>query len=489
MKSAAESAMREVVGETPIAQALSEGRGKIETDTQALLQGILNAYGAGIEVTQLQLLKVDPPAPVIDAFRDVQRALADRERLRNEAESYRNDIIPRARGDAVRIKQEAEAYRQEIIARAQGDADRFLSVYNAFKAAQDVTLAAALPRDDGRDPEEQQQGDHRQIRRGRERRASLSAAACSGQSWVRQCGASGQHRRRQLGRRTAASAERRRRRQPFRPCGVNEEAMVNRRMLTVLAVVLVVAGIFTMSSLFIVDQTEEALVLQFGQPRRVIRDPGLQVKRPFIENVIFYDNRLLDFEPPPEEVIVSDQKRLVVDTYTRYRIIDPLLFYQTVSTEAAVRARLNAMVSGSLRRVLGNVTLSALLSHQRSAIMGQIRDEVSAQGKSFGINVIDVRIRRADLPEENSQAIFARMKSEREQQAAQYRGEGAEAAQTVRANAERERTVHPRRSAAAAPRRCAATAMRRASRSMPAPLGRTRSSLPSTARCRPIATR
>jgi membrane protease subunit HflK len=140
VKSAAESAMREVIGETPIAQALSEGRGKIETDTQGLLQGILNAYGAGIEVTQLQLLKVDPPAPVIDAFRDVQRALADRERLRNEAEAYRNDIIPRARGDGVRIKQEAEAYRQEIVARAQGDADRFLSVYHAFAASQDVTL-------------------------------------------------------------------------------------------------------------------------------------------------------------------------------------------------------------------------------------------------------------------------------------------------------------------------------------------------------------
>jgi membrane protease subunit HflK len=139
VKSAAESAMREVVGETPIAQALSEGRGKIETDTHHLLQGILDSYGAGIEVTQLQLLKVDPPAPVIDAFRDVQRALADRERLRNEAEAYRNDIIPRARGDSVRIKQEAEAYRQEIIARAQGDADRFISVYHAFKAAQDVT--------------------------------------------------------------------------------------------------------------------------------------------------------------------------------------------------------------------------------------------------------------------------------------------------------------------------------------------------------------
>src|SRR5215813_3550946 len=140
VKSAAESAMREVIGETPIAQALAEGRGKIETDTQSLLQGILNAYGAGIEVTQLQLLRVDPPGPVIDAFRDVQRALADRERLRNEAEAYRNDIVPRARGDASRIKQEAQAYRQEIVARSQGDADRFLSVYHAFKAAEDVTL-------------------------------------------------------------------------------------------------------------------------------------------------------------------------------------------------------------------------------------------------------------------------------------------------------------------------------------------------------------
>jgi membrane protease subunit HflK len=140
VKSAAESAMREVIGETPIAQALAEGRGKIETDTHNLLQGILDLYRAGIGVTQLQLLKVDPPGPVIDAFRDVQRALADRERLRNEAEAYRNDVIPRARGDAVRITQEAEAYRQEIIARAQGDADRFISVYRAFKAAQDVTI-------------------------------------------------------------------------------------------------------------------------------------------------------------------------------------------------------------------------------------------------------------------------------------------------------------------------------------------------------------
>ncbi len=216
---------------------------------------------------------------------------------------------------------------------------------------------------------------------------------------------------------------------------------MSRRALFAVAVVLVVGGILAMSSLFIVDQTEQALVLQFGQPLRVIRAPGLWVKKPFIQNVLIYDKRLLDFEPPPEEVIGADQKRLIVDTYARYRITNPLLFYQTVATEAVVRARLGALVSGSLRQVIGNVTLSALLSPERATIMREIRDEVAGQAKSFGIDVVDVRIRRADLPPQNSEAIFARMRSERQQQAALYRGEGAQAAKTVRANADRERTV------------------------------------------------
>jgi membrane protease subunit HflC len=216
---------------------------------------------------------------------------------------------------------------------------------------------------------------------------------------------------------------------------------MSRRILAVLGIILIAAGVLASSSLFIVDQTEQALVLQLGEVRRVIRQPGLQMKRPFIENVVFYDNRVLDFEPPHEEVIVSDQKRLVTDTYTRYRITNPLQFYQTVGTEAGVRARLAALVTGSLRRVLGNVTLGDILSDKRAGIMRQIRDDVAAQAKPFGIDVVDVRLRRADLPEENSQAIYARMQSEREQQARQYRGEGAEAAQNVRANAERERTV------------------------------------------------
>jgi membrane protease subunit HflC len=213
------------------------------------------------------------------------------------------------------------------------------------------------------------------------------------------------------------------------------------RILAIIGVVVVAAGILLTSAFFIVDQTEQALVLQLGEVRRVIREPGLQMKRPFIENVIYYDKRVLDFEPPPEEVIVSDQKRLVVDAYTRYAISNPLEFYQTAGNEAGMRARLNALVSGSLRRVLGSVTLNDILSEKRAAIMRQIRDEVAAEAKRFGINVVDVRLRRADLPVENSEAIYARMQSEREQQARQYRGEGAEAAQTVRANAERERTV------------------------------------------------
>ena len=139
VKSAAESAMREVIGETPIASALAEGRGKIETETQKLLQHLLDYYQAGIRVTQVQLQRVDPPDPVIDAFRDVQRALADKARLKNVAEAYRNDILPKARGDAVRIEQEAEAYRQQVINGAEGDAARFDSVYQAFKASKDVT--------------------------------------------------------------------------------------------------------------------------------------------------------------------------------------------------------------------------------------------------------------------------------------------------------------------------------------------------------------
>ncbi|GGF48526.1 protein HflC [Aliidongia dinghuensis] len=195
------------------------------------------------------------------------------------------------------------------------------------------------------------------------------------------------------------------------------------------------------NALFIVDQTSQALVIQFGRPVREIRQPGLYAKVPLLQNVVFYDRRLLDYEPPAEEVIAADQKRLVVDSYARYRIINPLQFYQSVGSESVMQLRLGATISGTLRRVLGNVLLNALLSPERSQIMANIRDQVADQARSFGIEVVDVRIRRADLPQENSQAIYARMQSERQREANEYRAQGAEQAQGIRARAERDRTV------------------------------------------------
>jgi modulator of FtsH protease HflC len=214
------------------------------------------------------------------------------------------------------------------------------------------------------------------------------------------------------------------------------------RPLVVAAVILLFAVVVSaFSALFIVDQTQQALVLQLGEPRRVIKEPGLHVKVPFIQNVFYYDKRVLDYEPPAEEVIAADQKRLVVDAFARFLIVDPLRFYQAVGTEQAARSRLGSIISGSLRRVLGNVTLASVLSEERDRIMREITQAVAGEAKNFGIDVVDVRIRRADLPEQNNQAIYARMQSERQREAAEFRAQGAEFAQRIRSIAERERTV------------------------------------------------
>ena len=210
------------------------------------------------------------------------------------------------------------------------------------------------------------------------------------------------------------------------------------RLLAATVGAVVILLIVLYSSLFIVDQTQQALVLQFGRPVRVIDTPGLEAKLPY-QNVVKYDRRILDFEPPAEEVIASDQKRLVVDSYARFRIANPLQFYQSLDTEAVARARLTSIISGALRRVIGNVELQAVVSERRADIMRQIRDEVNNQVKPFGIDVVDVRVKRADLPEENSQAVYDRMKSERQREAAQYRAEGQRQAQVIRANADRQR--------------------------------------------------
>jgi modulator of FtsH protease HflC len=213
---------------------------------------------------------------------------------------------------------------------------------------------------------------------------------------------------------------------------------MNPRILAGL-VVLVILVIVAFGAFFTVDQTEEAIVLRLGQPIRVIDHPGLQVKLPIVDDVVAYDNRILDFDPPQEEVIAADTKRLVVDAYARFRIANPLLFLQSVRTEERARQQLSAMISGSLRRVIGNVELAAVVSNKRAEIMLKIRDEVRAQAKDYGIDVIDVRIRRADLPEGNSQAIYERMKSERQREAAQFRAQGTQQGQQIRASADRQR--------------------------------------------------
>ena len=201
-------------------------------------------------------------------------------------------------------------------------------------------------------------------------------------------------------------------------------------------IVLVLVGF-----LFTMNEREQGLVLQFGEPKRVIQTSGLHYKIPIIQNVVRYDKRILAYNLPVEEVIAVDKKRMLVDSFARFKIIDPLEFYKTVGNETNVRNRLNSNVISSLRRVVGRVTLDELLSAERSNIMERIKIEVNEEAKRFGIEVVDVRIRRADLPEANSQAIFERMISERVREAKEFRAKGAEEAQRIRAEADKEKTV------------------------------------------------
>lgn len=216
---------------------------------------------------------------------------------------------------------------------------------------------------------------------------------------------------------------------------------MNRTVLTGAAALVVLLIVLSISAMFTVNQAQQALVLQFGAPVRPIEDPGLHAKIPFAQNVVYFDRRLLDIDTDPQEVTMLDQKRLVVDAFARYRIIDPLQFYQTVGSEANMRVRLSAIVISKLRDTLGKVPFAAVLTEQRAQLMKQITDQVVTEAGSFGVKVFDVRIMRADLHPDNSAAIYGRMQTERERQAKQERAEGAETAQTIRAQADRDRTV------------------------------------------------
>ena len=209
----------------------------------------------------------------------------------------------------------------------------------------------------------------------------------------------------------------------------------------IIAVIAVAALIVGYSSLFTVYQTQQALVIRLGQPVRVISEPGLNFKAPFIDSVVHIDKRILDLEAPSQEVIASDQKRLVVDAFARYRIKDPLRFYQTLGSINGANSQLSILLNSALRRVLGEVTFTHVVRDQRADLMARIRELVDHEATGLGIEVVDVRIRRADLPEQNSQAVYQRMQTERQREAAEFRAQGAQRAQEIRARADREVTV------------------------------------------------
>src|SRR5882672_4923076 len=209
----------------------------------------------------------------------------------------------------------------------------------------------------------------------------------------------------------------------------------------IVLVLLVAALVMGYSSLFTVYQTQQALVVRLGQPVRVVTEPGLNMKIPLIDSVIGIDKRILDLENPAQEVIASDQKRLVVDAFARYRIQDPLKFYQTVNTIQGANSQLSILLNAALRRVLGGSTLTHVVRDERAALMARVREQLDREAAAFGIAVIDVRIRRADLPAENSQAVYDRMKSERKREATEFRAQGSQRAQEIRARADRDVTV------------------------------------------------
>jgi modulator of FtsH protease HflC len=204
---------------------------------------------------------------------------------------------------------------------------------------------------------------------------------------------------------------------------------------------IVVIGVVLFQSLFIVQEINQAIVLQFGDPKKIISKAGLNFKLPFIQNVVFLDKRILNLDNAPQEVIASDQKRLIIDAITRFQITDPLKFYVSVGNERVARSRLSTIINSRIRGVLGTQELATLLSTDRTKQMAIIQSDVNKEAKSFGIKIIDVRIKRADLPPANSDAIYKRMQTEREREAKEFRAEGAEIAQKIRSTADKDVTV------------------------------------------------
>jgi len=216
---------------------------------------------------------------------------------------------------------------------------------------------------------------------------------------------------------------------------------MQRPLLIGLVVIIGALAVVAYSALFTVHQTQQALILRFGDAKRTISEPGLNWKVPIADTVIFLDRRILDLDSPVQEVIASDQKRLVVDAYARYKITDPLKFFQTMNNVAQANSRLANVLNSAVRRVLGDASFTAIVRDDRPDLMQRITNQTNLAAGAFGIEIVDVRIRRADLPEANSQAVYRRMQTERQREASEARARGQEASQRVRSRADRDVVV------------------------------------------------
>jgi len=216
---------------------------------------------------------------------------------------------------------------------------------------------------------------------------------------------------------------------------------MDEKKLKIIVPILAVLGFIGYMTLFTVNEIQQAIILQFGDPKRVIQKAGLNFKLPFIQNVVLLDKRILNLDAPSEEIIASDQKRLIVDAFARFKIKDPLKFYISVGNERVARSRLSTIINSRIRGVLGQEELATLVSKERARLMDKITKDVNTEAEKLGIEIIDVRIKRADLPQANSEAIYRRMQTERLREAKEFRAQGAEIAQTIRSTADKEVTI------------------------------------------------
>ena len=411
VKAVAESAMREVIGRSDIQPILTGARQTIEAAVQDLMQKTLDHYGAGILIQQVQLQKVDPPTQVIDAFRDVQAARVDSSARSTKRRPTPTGWCRKRAATSPRSRRPRKPTSRRPWREATGQTSRFLKIYEQYKKAPDVTrermyletMERVLGGADKIIIDSEQGGT------GVVPYLPLNELA-----------------------RAAAAAQ---------PAARGRPAMKLNFIGGVVAVLAFAALIIVYTSLFTVYQTQQALVVRLGQVVRVVNEPGLHVKVPFIDNVIDIDKRILDLEAPAQEVIASDQKRLVVDAFARYRIKDPLRFYQTLGSKTAADSQLAILLNSALRRVLGEATFIQVVRDQRAELMARIRDLINHEAEGYGIQVVDARIRRADLPEQNSQAVYQRMQTERQREAAEFRAQGHQRAQEIRSRADREVTV------------------------------------------------